>query len=359
MQDRPTRRPASPSSIRGSNALAAFVFCTLLVAAQAGAQPSKSSSAAPAAPPVSSSAPAQPAPGPKPLAETLTGQAQRAYEAARMVLQDGDPAGALAKFREAYDASKEPRLLWNMAVCEKQLRHYAKVQKLVEQYLGEGGDLLTQSDREAAKAAISALESFVSPTTITVNEPDASIEVDGEPVGKSPLAGPVLLDMGKRTFRVSKPGYKELSEIMTVPGGSPFQVAIQLQPASHEGTLRVVADSGDDVRIDDRPVALGQWEGKLPSGTHAVTISAPGKRPYKSDVLIQDDQTNTLRVTLEKLPKEAAPRGVPAWVWVTGGAVLAVGVGVGGYFVLKPKEQTPGQSVPGSLGEVALPLRWR
>ncbi|HKQ68527.1 MAG TPA: hypothetical protein VJT73_04270, partial [Polyangiaceae bacterium] len=67
----------------------------------------------------------------KPLSETLTGSAKTDYDAAKILYQDGDYSGASLKFKQSYEASKDVRLLWNMAACEKSQRHYAKVQKLV------------------------------------------------------------------------------------------------------------------------------------------------------------------------------------------------------------------------------------
>src|ERR1700733_6393409 len=55
---------------------------------------------------------------PKPLSATLTGQAKADYDGGVLLYQDGDHATALQKFQHAYDVSKDPRLLWNVAACE-------------------------------------------------------------------------------------------------------------------------------------------------------------------------------------------------------------------------------------------------
>src|SRR6187399_1311780 len=64
---------------------------------------------------------------PRSLSDVLTGEAKTHYDIARILYRDGDHAGALAKFRRAYEISHDVRLLWNMAACEKNLRHYVKV----------------------------------------------------------------------------------------------------------------------------------------------------------------------------------------------------------------------------------------
>jgi TolA-binding protein len=58
-----------------------------------------------------------------PLASSLRGQAATDYQAARILFDDGDYAGASLKFQHAFEESGDARLLWNIAVCEKNLRH--------------------------------------------------------------------------------------------------------------------------------------------------------------------------------------------------------------------------------------------
>src|SRR5688572_33443050 len=76
---------------------------------------------------------------PAPLSEALTGDAKAAYEGGKLLYGDGDFAGARVKFQAAYETAKDPRLLWNVAVCEKGLRHYAKVVELTKKYLEKIG----------------------------------------------------------------------------------------------------------------------------------------------------------------------------------------------------------------------------
>lgn len=78
--------------------------------------------------------PPAPAAAPSTISDTLTGQVRKDYDTARVLLADGDFGGALVKFTAAYDASKDGRLLWNIAACEKTLRHYARAVALLRRY---------------------------------------------------------------------------------------------------------------------------------------------------------------------------------------------------------------------------------
>src|SRR5437762_13903717 len=74
----------------------------------------------------------------KPLTQALTGEAKADYDAGKVLASDGDFAGALIKFTSAYEQSKDARLLWNVAVCEKNMRHYSRVIATLNRYLSEG-----------------------------------------------------------------------------------------------------------------------------------------------------------------------------------------------------------------------------
>ena len=129
--------------------------------------------------------------GPKPLADALRGDARTAYDSANLLISNHDFAGALAKFKEAYLASAEPRLLYNMALCEKNLRHYASMQLLLRRYAREGAAQLTADDRAAVDAALAAIQNLVASLTVTVDVDGATILVDGVGVGQSPLKEPL------------------------------------------------------------------------------------------------------------------------------------------------------------------------
>jgi hypothetical protein len=282
-----------------------------------------------------------PATAERPLGELLTGEAKTEYEAGKVLFLDGDPAGSLVKFRRAYELSKEPRLLWNMAACEKTLRHYAKAQVLVERYLLEGGPALSAAEAGKARALLGAIRPYVSELVIAVSVPGAQVYVDGEPVGTSPLPGPVRVDIGQRAIRVVKAQFKEFVQSQNVPGGSPVRVDVQLAGVVHDGQLRITTDGSYTIRVDGKEVGVGDWSGRVPSGVHSVRVTAPHKQPYQGDVLVEDGQTATVRVNLQA---EAAESRGPLWPWIAGGVVAAVGLGVGGYFLFRPEDKTRTQS---------------
>jgi tetratricopeptide (TPR) repeat protein len=111
--------------------------------------------------------------------------------------------------------------------------------------------------------------------------------------------------------------------------------------------LRVVVPhppAGARVTRDGRDVPAGALGTALPvdPGPHEVRVSAPGHRTETRAIRLEEGETETVEITL--VPEKAASRdaggaqvggaqgGVPAWVWVTGGAGIAL-MGAGLYFL--------------------------
>jgi hypothetical protein len=239
--------------------------------------------------------------GPRPLSQTLTGEAKADYDAAKLLVGDGDYAGAAIKFRAAYDRSGDARLLWNIAACEKSQRHYARTIALVQRYLDTGKDLLTDADRREGRALLDAIESFTVRLTIVIKEPGAEVYVDDERVGTSPLETPVTVDIGQRKITAKKAGFREATQQLAVGGSSTASVVLALEPDVHEGRLTVTAQPDARIAIDGTVVATGRFEGKLHSGGHTLRVEAEGMRAYQSEVVLADDENRSVDVPLEKV----------------------------------------------------------
>jgi hypothetical protein len=335
---------------RSSQVVAAVLVGALLNASVAFAQgpaPSKGASAKPAAaaPPSPASA-APPLPPAAPAAPDLQGDAKRDYDAGKLLFGDGDFAGARLKFKAAYDATKDPRPLWNWAACEKNLRHYARALSLLNDYLKD--DRLLPEERADATRLRDTLNEFTTPITITVTEAGADISIDGESVGQSPLAGPLTIDMGARKIDVAKAGFRPYSASVVIQPGTNAPIAVKLDPDVHLGHLVIKAPAGAAIAVDGAAMGVGSWQGTVASGGHSLRISASGMRVYQDEVMVMDDQTRSLDVTLEP---EAS--GVPKWIWIAGGVVVAAGAAVGGYFLFK-KPETTTQTTDGTLGSLPL-----
>ena len=279
----------------------------------------------------------------------ITGAAKAAYDAAMVLYADGDYAGALLGFQRTHDLSDSPDLLWNMALCEKKLGHYARAIRLLQRYQIEGGDRLTDKDRTGAEFLIEKMKSFVSTVRLTVNEQGATVFIDEDLIGTTPLAKPLLIDMGLRRIRVVKKRFSTFDERRQIVGGTEIAVAVRLEEERHEGRLVVIAGKSDRIWLDGKLMGQGRFDGAVPTGGHTLRVTAETMKPYQSEIIVQEDRVRRLEVTLEPEPKP----GLPTWLVVAGTSLLVGGLGFStGYLLFKggeAPEPTRGNLAPYSI----------
>jgi PEGA domain-containing protein len=274
-----------------------------------------------------------------PLDQSLQGPARDAYAYAKMLFENGDFQGALVKYGQAYEQSKDPRLLYNMALCERNLRAYARMEDLLQRYKRQSGAALESGERARIDAALAAVENLVGKVTLGVDQAGATVAVDGETVGATPLPAPLGLDLGKHSVRVTKAGFETADQSFEVVGGAQVTIAIKLIAREHVAHLTVAADDAAAVVIDGKAAARGRFDGPLAPGPHEVSVTEGGKTPYRAQVDLHDGETRSLEVTLQDEQRTNA-----VWPWVVGGAVIAAGATVGGYFLFKSSPE------PATLG---------
>jgi hypothetical protein len=140
-----------------------------------------------------------------------------------------------------------------------------------------------------------------------VKEEGAQIYVDDELVGTSPLMAPVTLDIGERRLRVVKAGFQVFEKTLAVGGSADITVEIPLQKEVHEGKLIIEAPAGAQVVIDDRPAGTGRAEQVVQAGGHQLRVTAPGMRPYQTEIVVQDKETRAVNVVLERVTEAEKP----------------------------------------------------
>src|SRR5262249_2391330 len=147
--------------------------------------------------------------------------------------------GALVEYQRAYDESKNPRVLYNVAVCEKNLRHYAKAEAIFKQELTDGAGKISPQEEADVKAAIQALDPFVSTLEVTANETGARLLIDGDAWGTTPFDKPISIDVGPHEVRLHKDGFVDAVQQVTVAGGTPAKVALNIDPTVKKGAVTV------------------------------------------------------------------------------------------------------------------------
>ena len=320
------------------------------------------------------------------LRDSLAEDERAKFDEGSRLYRESRFAEAREAFLVAYATSNDPRLLFNVAVCDKALGRYARAIATLKKSLATTGRPLPADYTQRAAEAIATLSRYVAFLTIESPLDGASFSVDGEPVRELPVA----LETGPHVVVATKDGYEAATQTVTAIAGEALRVTLAPAPSTKPGIatvtcvrvarceirvgdellgaapvtfsrgagsyvvratvngrawseqrvelqngrvvqvalvgrelpvahLRVTTDRADDaVVVDGQKAGRSGIEVEVPTGEHRVVISRRDGPSKTVDVLLRDNETRDLRVTLDE------PRsGISAWWFVGGGALLA------------------------------------
>ena len=239
-------------------------------------------------------------------------EAAAAFEVGMRLFQNRNWAGALAAFQRAYDAAPHYAVLFNIGYCLKELQRYPEALDALQRYLNEGGTQIRTERRIEAEATIAELQMFISTVTIRVNVDGATIEIDGDERGTSPIAEPILLGAGRHIFSARLSGYREAREALDIAGGEERDVELVLE--AEGGAVGPVEPEGPEMWYED-------WLGWTLAGVGVACVGAGGY--FLSDAADKQDKADsTTDINAQRDLQDDANIS-----WGVGGALVGVGAG--------------------------------
>ncbi len=286
-----------------SRALSSVLVGAVLAASfptAALAQPKPAAKPAPAAP----AAGAKPAAKGKTIREELPASVLPKWETALVLFGASNWGAARTEFLEVYNESKNPRVLFNVAVCEKNTGKYARAIATLNKELQEGAGKLAPEEEARIKDTAAGLETFVVEVPINVSEPGAKVFVDDYEIGTSPLA-PQRVDTGERRFVAKKSGFVDAIVVRAFPQGKkPDPVELKLEAIAKVTTITVQVSGapGASVRIDGKDMGPAPYTGKLVirSEPYLVEADAPGFTTAKQTVFLKEGESSAVTLGLSK-----------------------------------------------------------
>jgi tetratricopeptide (TPR) repeat protein len=118
---------------------------------------------------------------------------------------------ALEQFNDAYAASPNFAVLYNVGEAQMALGRPLEAIEALTKYLREGADQVPLSRREQVQAQIGLLESRLAELTVNANRQGAAVRVDGRDVGRTPLFQPIRLAAGAHTVTASLPTGEQIT----------------------------------------------------------------------------------------------------------------------------------------------------
>jgi tetratricopeptide (TPR) repeat protein len=164
--------------------------------------------------------------------------AKKHFEAGLALFNSEDFRGAAVEFEESIRLYKTKSAIFNLANCYKGLKRYSESLASLKLLEGEFGSSIDAEMKKAIATIRQEIESTTGTLEVRVDKPGASIFVDGEIVGKSPMPVPVLLGPGYHEIKAEKEGAAAAQKVKLLSGE---KKVIALKLASKEAAPAVVA----------------------------------------------------------------------------------------------------------------------
>ena len=220
---------------------------------------------------------------PEPPARTATGsvrdaldaEAKADFDAGAQLFRQGQVREAREAFLAAYARSNEPRVLFNVAVCDKQLGHHAQAIATFKKSLAAADRPLPREYIERTAEALATLRRYVATVTVDASVEGAVVRVDGEVVRDNPID----VDAGSHVVTASKDGFETATTTLTVKAGDAPRVALALTPSSSPGMARLscVGEPTCELRIGDEVIGRGNASVSRTTGSYVIRAFASGR----------------------------------------------------------------------------------
>ena len=163
---------------------------------------------------------AAPAPAQAPGAEKDDAANARALfdEGVALFAEERYPA-ALAKFEASYALRPATVVLYNLAGCRKATGDYVGAIAAFEEYLEKRKERLTVNERKDIETQVDEMSRSLGRIEIRGKQRDVRILLDGNERGKTPLAGPIPVNPGRRKVVFVAEGLPPVIEILLVDAG--------------------------------------------------------------------------------------------------------------------------------------------
>lgn len=326
-----TQRSASRSSSRAL-VVAALVAASSFVPRSAAAQ--------------GAPAPATPV-APAPTADQIA-KARTLFDLGAKAYDSENFAAAIQAFQEAYRLSSRPGPIFSTAQSYRRLysadrkvdtlRQAIAYYKLYVDKQKAGGRVAEAQqalrDLEAVLAGASSAPGSEGPAPAADEKPKTRLMVSSPTKGAmASLDGGELADMplfqeltpGDHTLRLAAEGFFDDERTIVAAEGDVYGLDITLREKPALLTIR--ADVGATVSIDGRNEGIAPLPKpiSLSSGTHLVTITRNGYRPYSAELDLRRDERRPLEVELTRTAQREISFGVlgVAGAGVVAGAILS------------------------------------
>lgn len=162
-----------------------------------------------------------------------TGEAEERFKKGLMLVDEGDCANAVVEFEESYRLFPAPVVLYNMALCYDDLHQYSKSMKYYKQFMTEAENLTPQQNATIMDR-IKKLEKYLGILDIGCNVDGASVFIDDEEVGTTPMEA-TYVETGQHKLTIKMSDYDDFVKKFKMVSGSTVKIDAELKKTKVSG----------------------------------------------------------------------------------------------------------------------------
>jgi hypothetical protein len=184
-----------------------------------------------------------------------------------------DWEGALAHYDAAMQASPTPRAQLGVADALYQLGRLGEAFDAYTEAQKTYGAKLGPVDKALVATRLKELTKKTGYLSIRVNEAGAQVELDGKPIGTSPVSPLMRVAVGSHDVKVTKPGFAAFASSGAITPDATTVVDVTLAAEATKGHVVVTAPGAEPLRVlvDGVDVGATPWEGDLAPGIHQIS----------------------------------------------------------------------------------------
>lgn len=243
--------------------------------------------------------PSPPAGKPTPADEAT---AKKNFESALKLYGEGAYAEAQILFETSYKLSGRPSALKNVAQCQRSLKKFVESYETLEELLARHEAQVPAADKRAVQQAMEEIAVLTATIAVVVSQPDADVEIDGRPLGKSPLPKPKRVGVGAHHVKVTKAAFEPFEQDVSVASQEAKKIDVTLAPEKTTGTLAVRDQGARDVHVfvDGEDKGPAPWEGEVSPGEHTIEVKSArfASEPRKTRVTAKQ----RVEIVLDAIP---------------------------------------------------------
>lgn len=173
-------------------------------------------------------------------------QAVKLYEDGIKAVKAGQWEQARDSFLGAWRIKQHWQIAANLGRAELMLNNHRSAAEHLAFFLREAPEGVSADELQNARSLFEAARAKVGAVTINVNVSDAEVRVDGNVVGRAPLADLVFVDPGRMVIEARREGYETSRKPLDVAAGSTTTVELALTKPLPRQSQRTPAlsDSG-------------------------------------------------------------------------------------------------------------------